>query len=56
MTVIVSSRTFRTGCIPSPDPDVYVLMNETGSHEERLARQFTELFTANYGPWPPGRA
>lgn len=25
-------------------------MNETGSHEERLARQFTELFMANYGP------
>ena len=25
-------------------------MNETGSHEEREARQFTELFTAYYGP------
>jgi RNA polymerase sigma factor (sigma-70 family) len=24
-------------------------MNETGSHEERQARRFTELFTANYG-------
>jgi Sigma-70 region 2 len=24
-------------------------MNETGSHGERQARQFTELFTANYG-------
>ena len=25
-------------------------MNETGSHEESQVRQFTELFTANYGP------
>jgi RNA polymerase sigma-70 factor, ECF subfamily len=25
-------------------------MDETGSKEERQARQFTELFTANYGP------
>jgi RNA polymerase sigma-70 factor (ECF subfamily) len=25
-------------------------MNETGSHEESQSRQFTELFTANYGP------
>jgi RNA polymerase sigma-70 factor, ECF subfamily len=25
-------------------------MNETGSHQERRARQFTELFTAYYGP------
>lgn len=25
-------------------------MNETGSHEESQAQQFTELFTANYGP------
>jgi DNA-directed RNA polymerase specialized sigma24 family protein len=25
-------------------------MNETGSHVESQVRQFTELFTANYGP------
>jgi DNA-directed RNA polymerase specialized sigma24 family protein len=25
-------------------------MNETGSHDDRQARQFTELFTDNYGP------
>ncbi len=25
-------------------------MNETGNPEESQARQFTELFTANYGP------
>jgi hypothetical protein len=25
-------------------------MNETGSQDERQARQFTELFTASYGP------
>lgn len=38
------------GVSSSPDPDVYVLMNDIGSHEERLARQFTELFTASYAP------
>jgi RNA polymerase sigma-70 factor (ECF subfamily) len=38
------------GVASSLDPDVYVLMNETGSHVESQVRQFTELFTANYGP------
>ena len=32
-----------------PGPDVYVLMDETGSQEGPRARQFSELFAANYG-------
>jgi DNA-directed RNA polymerase specialized sigma24 family protein len=34
---------------PRPSPDVYVLMDETGSQEGPRARQFSELFAANYG-------
>lgn len=33
----------------TPSPDVYVLMDETGSQEGPRARQFSELFAANYG-------
>jgi RNA polymerase sigma-70 factor (ECF subfamily) len=32
-----------------PGPDVYVLMDENGSQEGPRARQFSELFAANYG-------
>jgi RNA polymerase sigma factor (sigma-70 family) len=34
---------------PRPEPDVYTVMNQTGSSDAR-ARQFTELFGTSYGP------